>query len=248
MTGSPCIIRLGKAPGTDRSPQAVAVSLAGSGSLPMPSAHALPLYALASWLVTELLGALMVRSWIASGGVRAARKQPARPDAMSLPVLAGHAGLNLAGLVCWTCFVLSGAAALAWLALAFMAPAIGLGISTVTIWTPYPGGHRDTGGSAQSGPAGPGSAEPGSEESGSTASRPAPLPARPGVMPEYELRRRLSDDELATQLVDELLSRNFAQPPARKANWILRPLIPLGHGVLAIATFLLALLAAIATV
>jgi hypothetical protein len=31
-------------------------------------------------------------------------------------------------------------------------------------------------------------------------------------------------------------------------NWSLRPLLPLGHGVLAIATFLLAVLAAIATV
>lgn len=208
----------------------------------MPSGHALPLYALVSWLLTELLGALMVRSWIAGGGVRVARQRPARSDAMSLPVLAGHAGLNLAGFVCWIGFVLSGAAALAWLALAFMAPAIGLGISTVAIWTPYPG-RRSAGGSS-----GPGPAESGSAEPGSGASRPARLSARPGVMPEHELRRRLSDDELAAQLVDELLSRNFAQSPARTANWSLRPLIPLGHGVLAIATFLLAVLAAIATV
>jgi hypothetical protein len=67
-------------------------------------------------------------------------------------------------------------------------------------------------------------------------------------MPEPELRQRLSDDELAAQLVDELLTHNFAQSPARTVNWSLRPLIPLGHGVLAIATFLLAVLAAIATV
>ncbi|HXB48521.1 MAG TPA: hypothetical protein VNW50_12225 [Streptosporangiaceae bacterium] len=219
----------------------------------MPSGHALPFYALASWLLTELLGALMVRSWIASGGVRAARERPARPDAMSLPVLAGHAGLNLAGLVCWICFVLSGATPLAWLALAFMAPAIGLGISTVTIWTPYPGGRRDTNGSAvpgpaESSPAEPREAESGSAEPGSGGSRSARRPARPGVTPEQELRRRLSDDELAAQLVDELLSRNFAQSPARTVNWSLRPLLPLGHGVLAIATFLLAVLAAIATV
>jgi hypothetical protein len=196
----------------------------------MPSGHALPLYALASWLLTELLGALMLRSWIASGGMRAARQRPARSDAMSLPVLAGHAGLNLAGLVCWIGFVLSGAAALAWLALAFMAPAIGLGISTVTIWTPYPGSRRESG------------------DSDSGASGPARHPAAPRVIPEHELRRRLSDDDLAAQLMDELLSRNFAQSPARTVNWSLRPLIPLGHGVLAIATFLLAVLAAIATV
>jgi hypothetical protein len=213
----------------------------------MPSGHALPFYALVSWLLTELLGAAMVRSWIAGGGMRAARQRPARPDAMSVPVLAGHAGLNLAGLICWICFVVSGAAALAWVALAFMAPAIGLGISTVTIWTPYPGGRRDTGGSAEPGsgesvPPGRSSPELGPAESG--AGR---LPAQPRVVPEDELKRRLSDDELAAQLVDELLSRNFAQPRARTVTWSWRPLVPLGHGVLAIVTFLLAVLAAIAS-
>jgi len=214
----------------------------------MPSGHALPLYALVSWLLTEFLGALMVRSWIAGGGMRASRQRPARPDAMSLPVLAGHAGLNLAGLVCWICFVLSGAGALAWLALAFMAPAIGLGISTVTIWTPYPGGRPDTSGSAEPVPAASGSAEPGSADSSAAESRSATPPAPRRVTPEGELRRRLADDKLAAQLVDELLSRDFAQPSARTVNLSLRPLIPLGHGVLAIATFLLAVLAAIATV
>jgi len=204
----------------------------------MPSGHALPFYALVSWLLTELLGAAMVRSWIAGGGMRAARQRPPRPDAMSLPVLAGHAGLNLAGLICWICFVVSGAPALAWMALAFMAPAIGLGISTVTIWTPYPGGRRDTGGSAE-----PSSAE--SRPSDRSAAERAP--AEPRVVPDDELKRRLSDDELAAQLVEELLSRNFAQPPARAVTWSWRPLVPLGHGVLAIVTFLLAVLAAIAS-
>jgi hypothetical protein len=214
----------------------------------MPSGHALPFYALVSWLLTELLGAAMVRGWIAGGGMRAARERPARPDAMSLPVLAGHAGLNLAGLICWICFVLSGAVALAWLALAFMAPAIGLGISTVTIWTPYPGGQRDTGGSA-----GPGSAESrpserSSAEPGPAESQPGGLPPQPRVMPENELKRRLSDDELAAQLVEELLTRSFAKSPARTVSLSWRPLVPLAHGVLAIVTFLLAVLAAIAAI
>jgi hypothetical protein len=186
----------------------------------MPSGHALPFYALASWLLTELLGALMVRSWIASGGMRAARQRPPRSDEISLPVLAGHAGLNLAGLICWVCFVLSGATALAWLGLAFMAPAIGLGISTVTIWTPYPASR----------------AEP----------EPDPAPSEPVVLSDSELERVLDDEALSEKLVDELLRANLA--PARKPEWSLRPLIPLAHGVLAIATFLLAVLAAIASI
>jgi hypothetical protein len=219
----------------------------------MPSGHALSFYALVSWLLTELLGAAMVRSWIAGGGMRAARQRPARPDAMSVPVLAGHAGLNLAGLICWICFVLSGAAPLALLALAFMAPAIGLGISTVTIWTPYPGVRRDAGASAEPGnaevrPPEGSSPEGGSPEPGPAESQPARPPAQSRLMPEDELKRRLSDDELAAQLVDELLSRSFAQPTATTVTWSWRPLVPLGHGVLAIVTFLLAVLAAIAAV
>jgi hypothetical protein len=214
----------------------------------MPSGHALPFYALVSWLLTELLGAAMVRGWIAGGGMHAARQRPARPGAMSVPVLAGHAGLNLAGLICWICFVLSGAVALALLALAFMAPAIGLGISTVTIWTPYPGGRRDTAGSAEPGSAESRSPERSTAEPGSAESQPGGLPAQPRVVPEDELKRRLSDDELAAQLVEELLSRSFAQPRARTGTWSWRPLVPLGHGVLAIVTFLLAVLAAIAAV
>jgi hypothetical protein len=188
----------------------------------MPAGHALPFYALASWLLTELVGALMVRSWIAGGGVRAARQRPPRPDAMSLPVLAGHAGLNLAGLICWVCFVVSGATALAWLALAFMAPAIGLGISTLTIWTPYPATRGDP--------------------------EPDGAGREPGVLPASELTRALGDDELSQRLVDELLRTNLAPSRARKPQWSLRPLVPAAHGVLALATFLLALLAAIAAI
>jgi len=188
----------------------------------MAAGHGLPFYALVSWLLTELIGALMVRSWIAGGGMRAARQRPSRPDAMSLPVLAGHAGLNLAGLISWVCFVLSGATALAWLALAFMAPAIGLGISTVAIWTPYPGAR-----------AGHGPDSDGPE---------------PGVLSQSELTRTLANDELSQKLVDELLRTNLAQPQARTPRWILRPLIPLAHGVLAISTFLLAMLATVAAI
>lgn len=186
----------------------------------MPSGHALPFYALASWLLTELLGALMVRSWIASGGMRAARQRPPGSDEISLPILAGHAGLNLAGLICWVCFVLSGATALAWLGLAFMASAIGLGISTVAIWTPYPAKR----------------AEPEADSAGH----------EPGVLSRDDLARALADDELSEHLVDELLRANVAPPLAM--HWSLRPLLPLAHGVLAIGTFLLAVLAAIAAI
>jgi len=172
--------------------------------------------ALGCWLLAEVLGLLMVRGWIASGGAGASRaaraaRRPASTEVMSLPILAGHAGLNLAGLICWVFFVVSGAVPVALLALAFMAPAIGLGISTVTIWTPYPG------------------------------ARPEP-PPEPGFLSADELASRLADEKLSEQLVDSLLQHNVAKQPRLSY----RPLIPVSHGVLAIATFLLATLATIA--
>jgi hypothetical protein len=201
----------------------------------VPAGPNLALAALVSWLLTEAVGAFMVRSWIRSRtarsarGLQAARAQrpphPARtaePEEVSLPVLAGHAGLNLAGLLCWIVFVAFGTRAAGWLAVVFMAPAIGLGISTVTIWTPYP--------AARSRPDPPRSGEP----------------REPGVLSDSDLERALGDDELSRRLVDDLLRINLAQSPAMARQWNLRPLIPLAHGVLAIATFLLAVLAVIA--
>jgi hypothetical protein len=181
----------------------------------VPTGRGLDLAVLLCWLFTEALGGIMLRGWILSGGARRARQQPIRQEGMSLPVLAGHAGLNLTGLLFWVLFLLSGAKVLAWVALGFMAPAIGLGISTVTIWTPYPGG--------------------------------SPKPEEPPpVVPDDVVKRALEDDVLGQRLVDELLERNLGQPSARKAGWSLRPLIPVGHGALAIVTFFLATLAAIA--
>jgi hypothetical protein len=180
----------------------------------MPTARGLDIAALVSWLLTEALGAVMARSWITSGSAGRAQRRPARPDGMSLPMLAGHAGLNLAGLACWIIFVVSGAKSFAFVALGFMAPAIGLGISTVTIWTPYP------------------------------TKRPKAAD-QPGVLPDDLVERALDDDALSQRLIDELLDHNVRQPAARMSGWSLRPLIPIGHGALAIATFMLATLAAI---
>jgi hypothetical protein len=170
---------------------------------------------LVSWLATEALGAFMVRSWIVRGGIRAARQRPARPEVMSLPVLAGHAGLNAAGLVCWVVFLAAAAKPAAWLAIVLMAPAIGLGISTVTIWTPYPGPREQA-------------------------------PAAVAVLAEHEIKRALDDQALTGQLVDEFLAHNLAPSPPRTPGWHLRPLVPASHGVLAVATFSLAVLSAVA--
>ncbi len=132
-----------------------------------------------------------------------------------------HAGLALAGLASWAVFLATGSAAVAWLALGFLAPAIGLGVSTVTTWTPYP-------------------------------VRPPPGPdpvtaPRAGPGADAALRRALASEALTEQLIDELVARMLAGPgPAIRPRWRLAPLIPALHGVAALATFLLAVLAAIA--
>jgi hypothetical protein len=194
----------------------------------MHTGRALAVATLLTWLTTEALGLFMVRSWIASGGARAARQRPARPDVMSLPVLVAHAGLNAAGLLCWVVFVASGAKPAGWLALALMAPAIGLGISTVAIWTPYPA-QRHRGRSPDDATAAPGARH-----------------AAPGVLPDQVVRRALEDEVLSQRLVDDLIERNLVEPPGRTVGWSMRPLVPAGHGVLAIATFVLAVLSVVA--
>ena len=185
------------------------------------SHHSLAVGALVSWLLTEALGAYMARNWVTSG---AARRRRENPDGMSLPVLVGHAGLNLTGLCCWIVFVLTGSVLAAWLAICFMVPAIGLGVSTVSVWTPYPVARPDA------------------------ELRAAEEEARHRAIQDQVIARSLDDETLARQLVEDLLAVNLAVGAAkapRRPSLDPRALVPLAHGILAIATFLLATLAAV---
>ena len=103
---------------------------------PSAPAHgrALGIAALITWVLTVSLGAYMARAWIGGGGLRQRRASGDLPPA----VLLAHAGLAVAGLLLWAGYVASGLAGLAWAATGILATAIGLGVSTVTLWTPYP--------------------------------------------------------------------------------------------------------------
>jgi hypothetical protein len=177
---------------------------------------------LISWLLAESLGAYMLRTWLASDGAR--RQGKASQETMSRALIAGHAGLAFAGLVSWIGFLISSLPALAWLAVGLLAPAIGLGISTVTVWTPYP------------------VSRPRPQRAGSPAGAPAIL------VTNEMLDRVLANEALTSELVDDLVERMLAEPPPEQRasrRWQLAPVIPILHGVLALATFLLAVLAAI---
>ena len=195
-----------------------------------PAGRALALAALASWLVTEALGGHMLRSWIISGS---AGQRRSHPDAISVPVLVGHAGLAFSGFVCWVIFLATTSPVVAWLALGFLTPAIGLGISTVTVWTPYPVHRR------REGPAG----HPDQRRDASHAHRYEGNEAVSRSISDDLLASALSDDELTGQLVDRLLAVNLEQPGPPRLDY--RPLIPLAHGTMAIFTFLLVTLTAI---
>lgn len=184
-----------------------------------PNGHTFAVAALVSWLVTEAFGAYMLTAWIGNGGIERREAQ----DGVPRSVIFGHAGLAFTGFLWWVVYVVTHQVAFAWLSVGFLAPAIGLGISTVTLWTPYPTG------------------QPRAEV------EPASYDGRLGITTDEMLTAALEDEALTSRLVDELVASVLDRPaqPVRKPNWQLTPLVPAIHGVLAMATVLLAVVAAV---
>src|SRR5215472_12909413 len=88
-----------------------------------------------SWLLTASLGGFMLRTWLASGGLR---RERARAGGLPPQLIFGHMGLALTGLALWIAYTVSGSRAVCWAAVGIIIGAIALGICTVTLWTPYP--------------------------------------------------------------------------------------------------------------
>jgi hypothetical protein len=208
-------------------------------------AGTLGIVTLVTWLLTASIGGYMLASLVRGSGRR--RNGGARPPV----ILAGHFGLALSGLLAWTIFVATGWAAAAWAALGLLMPAIGLGVSTVTIWTPFPG--RRAGPAAGPGP-GPASATSAGATSDSATNalpggaQPGPrgpaVPEPPGPISDAEFASALTDAARTSQLIDELLADLLAGPQraSRRPRWPVQALIPAGHGIAAGVTFVLAVL------
>jgi hypothetical protein len=90
--------------------------------------------ALLAWLATAASGGWVLARWLLAGGSPLRRTTTTAPPAMIL----GHAGAGALGLVLWTCFTLSGWAALAWIALGLLAPVAGLGMGVLLLGLPGP--------------------------------------------------------------------------------------------------------------
>ena len=210
----------------------VTVTAAAAGLLAGPGAPgaghwALTVVTLISWLLTASIGAYMLSTWIAGGGVG---QQRATREGLSASVVLGHAGLATTGLALWAAFTLTRWAPLAWSAVLVLMPAIGLGLSTVTLLTPFPA--PDSAGRAGRG--------------GQLAAPAEDVLA--SRLTDRTLTHALTDAALANRLVDEVLAGAAAQARPQRERGHAAALIPAGHGILALTTFLLAVLTAVGTV
>jgi manganese efflux pump family protein len=121
----------------------------GARSSAAPRGRDLPMgiAALIAWLVAAGSGAYVLGSWIARGG---SLRRPARGTGTGSPpaLLFGHFGLALCGLASWVAYLVTGWAALAWVAVAVLLPVAGLGMATLVTGLPArraapPQGHGD---------------------------------------------------------------------------------------------------------
>ena len=206
-----------------------------------PTAHsgALGLATLLTWIFTASIGAYMLRSLVRHGAL--GRQRSVR-DGLSPRVLYGHFSLALSGLVVWAAFLATGWGPLTWVAVALLTPAIGLGICTVTLWTPYP---RPPGEPAPY--AGPG--HPADDGHGKGLFAPPAQDAAAGRVTDATLARALTDEVLAARLVDEVIASLPEGTPRRPRKPRVYPaaVIPFGHGLAALATFTLAVITAVGT-
>ena len=120
----------GQVPVSPARPAAGGRAAPGSGV----SELALKLGALLAWLATAASGGYILVRWLLAGGSPRRRSPAAAPPAMAL----GHAGFGLLGLVIWVVFVAAGGTALAWIAVAIMAPVAGLGMGVLALGLPSP--------------------------------------------------------------------------------------------------------------
>ena len=200
--------------------------------------------ALVAWVLTAGIGVYMLRTWVTRGGLR---RQRATGVGVPPAVVFGHASAALTGLAIWAGFVKTNWEPLAWLGVVLITAAIGLGVCTVTLWTPYPvviPVQGDPGGQVppKGGPGGwvlPEEEEEEEEEEGEARGS---GPSGSGVSPGGGVPPR--EDIVTDEMIASLLADPF--PARQRSRLKLLPFIPVVHGFGALTTFMLAVLAAIA--
>ena len=179
---------------------------------------------LISWLLTASLGAFMLRTWLARGGLG---RERARIGGLPPQLIFGHAGLALSGLLVWSGYVATGTKAVAWTAVGLLMVTIALGLCTVTLWTPYP------------------ARRPGEWRATTQTDESAVvMPDNPDNPDDGG-----SPDPTDSLITDEMIAQLLADPLGPERHRPIRPnpevLVPIAHGFAAIGTFVLAVMAAI---
>jgi hypothetical protein len=220
-------------PGEAMTVATEAAALAGleyirSGAAAAPG-RTLAFVTLGTWLFDAVSGGYMLRTWIARGGLRRQRAS----DRLAPWVVFAHFGMASTGLLVWVGYLATGWIVLAWLAVGLLMVVIGLGVSTVTVWTPFPA-HRAEAGT------GPDDA---GDDDAFVNSAEKPLTGGPT---DEMLNRALTDDVLLSRLVEDVVARARDAPSraARHRRAQLAILIPASHGLAALTTMVLAVLTA----
>jgi len=215
-----------------------AAALAGleyihSGAAAAPG-RTLAFVTLGTWLFDAVSGGYMLRTWIVRGGLRRQRAS----DRLAPRVVFAHFGMASTGLLVWASYLVTRWIVLAWLAVGLLMVVIGLGVSTVTVWTPFPA-HRADGGT---GPDHAGGRGPAYDDAFAAPAE----DALTGGPTDEMLNRALTDDVLLSQLVEDVVARARDAPSraARRHRAQLAILIPASHGLAAITTMVLAVLTA----
>lgn len=203
---------------------------------------ALAIATLGCWVFTASLGAYMLRSLIARDGLR---RQLTVRDGLHPGVLVGHFSLALTGLVTWICYLISAAEPVAWLAVVLLVPGIGLGITTVTLWTPFPRSASAPGpGQGATGQALPGPSPAGPPQPPGAA---PPGPTASARLTDAMLARALTDEAATRKLIDEMIAdlpAEAARQARKKPRAFPAAVIPFAHGLGAVVTFALAVVTA----
>jgi hypothetical protein len=215
-----------------------AAALAGleyirSGAAAAPG-RTLAFVTLGTWLFDAVSGGYMLRTWIVRGGLRRQRAS----DRLAPRVVFAHFGMASTGLLVWVSYLVTRWIVLAWLAVGLLMVVIGLGVSTVTVWTPFPAHRADAG----TGPDAAGGGGPADDDAFATPAE----EALTGGPTDEMLNRALTDDVLLSQLVEDVVARARDAPAraARQRRAQLAILIPASHGLAAITTMILAVLTA----
>lgn len=214
-------------------PQAPPPPAAPSSQVPLNVA------ALVAWLVTAAAGSYLLAGWLWGGGWRRGRRAARdaqgssalgssaqeRKAGMPPAIVLGHFGLAVAGLGLWTAFMASDVRALAWTAASLLLPTAGLGMATLVTALPEPATPTSASPASATPPsATPPSATPVSASPALDDAAPPASPASAGA-----------GAALATRIAATAAPARVRMPVTVIAL----------HGVLATATMLLVLLAAI---